>query len=357
MDQSPKDATARYGRMAEKTRNWGMRLLSLQCSVAQAVMLDEYENDKEGALVVLGEARENLGNDAILSRSIAKVHYRHGEHQEALSVFRGIADYVGIDSPIERAFALREAAISAAQCGEWPQAEHWFVDAQGAAGSVGNEMMEVMAIGLRADAAVAAVETGNVGSALVRFSEAMDALSKVNPESTLSAAYCHRVIRHAVLWAQSRVEGMRIRIGGQPIRMEPGTCSNPDPLPAVKELPLSHIDVAWYLLAEIEAVSGLDAGILEALEDRLEQQGGIPMLECSLRLKALQADIDKLDAESFASHFSSYLESTAYMLRLRERDATFDTEIPKRGQVPTLILRPPYDARIEQGSTGCDFRL
>ena len=109
------DAAIRYQRMAEKTRSWGIRPLSLQCSVAQAVMLDEYQHDKEGALAVLDGAEAVMGNDQILSRARAKVHWNHDEHRTALEILRDIADQVGGDSPVERAFALREAAISAAK--------------------------------------------------------------------------------------------------------------------------------------------------------------------------------------------------------------------------------------------------
>ena len=45
----------RYERMAKKTRNWGIRSLSLQCPVAQAIMLDEFSEHREGALAVLEE--------------------------------------------------------------------------------------------------------------------------------------------------------------------------------------------------------------------------------------------------------------------------------------------------------------
>ena len=157
------DATVRYQRMAAKTRSWGIRALSLQCSVAQAVMLDEYQNNREGALAVLEEAVTAHGDDVILYRAMAKVHWRHGEHRTALKILRGIADQVGIDSPVERAFALREAAISAAKCDEWSQAEKWFLDAQSAAKSAQLNSMEVMAIGLGADSAVAALEAGMWG--------------------------------------------------------------------------------------------------------------------------------------------------------------------------------------------------
>ena len=50
----------RYQRIAEKTQNWGIRPLTIQCWVARAVMLDEYENDKEGALGVLDDAARAL---------------------------------------------------------------------------------------------------------------------------------------------------------------------------------------------------------------------------------------------------------------------------------------------------------
>ena len=127
------DAARRYQRMAEKTQNWGIRPLTLQYLVTQAVMLDEYQNDRAGAVAVLEEAVATLGDDVILRRAVAKVHSRHGEHRKVLEIFRGIADQVGVDDPVERAFALREAAISAAQCDEWSQAEQWFLDAQSAA--------------------------------------------------------------------------------------------------------------------------------------------------------------------------------------------------------------------------------
>ena len=123
------DAALRYQRMAEKTQSWGIRPLTLQCLVAQATMLDEYQNNKEGALSVLAEARAAYGDDIILSRAIAKVHHRHDEHGTALEIFRSIADRVGVDDPVERAFALRESAISAARCNDWAQAEQWFLDA------------------------------------------------------------------------------------------------------------------------------------------------------------------------------------------------------------------------------------
>ncbi len=50
-----------------------------------------------------------------------------------MKILREIADVVGRDSPVERAFAMREAAISAAKTNDWAQAEAWFGEAGKAA--------------------------------------------------------------------------------------------------------------------------------------------------------------------------------------------------------------------------------
>ncbi len=342
------EAAMRYQRMAKKTRSWGIRPLTLQCLVAQAVMLDEYQNNREGALAVLEEAVATLGDDVILSRAIAKVYWRHDEHRTALEILRGIADQVGSDSPVERAFALREAAISAAKCDDWSQAEQWFLDAQSAAKLAQVDDMHVMAIGLGADSAVAALETEDAGRALTRLAEAVEALADVNPEASLRAAYCHRVIRHTVLWVQSHITRRDVQIGGQPIGMEAGTCSNPDPLPAIRELPLEHIDVTWYRLAEAEAAADLDVGITATLDDRLAQ-GPIPVMEANLRTQMMQTDIARLDAGGFAAHFTKYVESTVYLIKERVRlQTTFDPLTLERGQVPALDKNAPFDPVAER---------
>ena len=344
------DAAMRYQRMAEKTRNWGIRSLSLQCSVAQAIMLDEYQNNREGALAVLEEARATEGDDFILGRAMAKVYLRHGEHGTALTIFRGIMDQVYGDNPVERAFALREAAISATKCDEWSQAEQWFRDAQSAARLAQIDDMNVMAIGLGADSGVAALEAGDVDRAVTRLEEAVGALADVNAEATLCAAYCHRLVRHAVLWTSSRIgaSDSKLEIDGQPIVMEAGACSNPEPLPAIRDRPLGHIDVAWYLLAEIESVAGRDVGILATLDDRLTE-GSIPAMDVRLRMQTIRKSIDGLDAGGFAVHLVPYVESGVYLsTEVGRLKATSDMLAPARGQIPALAKNAPFDSVAEQ---------
>ena len=130
--------------------------------------------------------------------------------------------------------------------------------------------------------------------------------------------------------------------------MEAGTCSNPNPLSEIRKLPLGHIDVAWYMLAEMEIAAGLDLGIVASLENRLKE-GSIPVMEVRLRMELIQADIERLDAGGFAVHFTPYVETFVYLkeagIRLHKR---FDPRAPERGQVPPLEKQVPFDPESEK---------
>ena len=324
------DAAIRYERMAATTRRWGTQSVSLQCSVAQAVMLDEYQNDKEGALKVLRETISRVGDDPILSRALANVYFRNEDHTTALNIYRGMAMRVA-PNLVERAFMLRKAAISAAKCREWSQAEEWFLGAEAAATSLEGHDMAPMAIGLRADSAVAAFEAGNTGQALTRLADAVQALSDLDPEKTSRAAYCHRVVRHSALWMLSRVGEGDGTIYGRTISLEAGICSDPDPPPAIREHPLRHIDIVWYMLAKVEVILGIEAGIRETLEDRLEQ-GRIPIMEIDLRTLLIQRDIGDLDCSGWILHFKEYVEGYLYFQdEYAQRVEPFNSLNPQRG--------------------------
>ena len=343
----PEDAVSRYQRMAEKTRHWGIRALSLQCSVAQAVVLDEYQDNREGAIATLNEAIATQGNDFILSRALAKVYLRDGEHEMAHNIFLSIADEVSCNDPVERAYALRDAAISAAKCSEWSRAAKWFLDAQDAARQTQSGDMPVMAIGLGADAAVAFLMRGDGDRSLTCLAEAIEALENIDPEATLNAAHCHRIVRHTVLWVLSRMAGDDVKINGRPIAIEAGHCSNPEPLPAIRERPLGHVDITWYMLAEAEIAAGIDVGITSTLEDRL-QQGLIPGMEINLRLQKTQKDIDRLDAVGFVNHFMEYVEVSVFLSQnVAQGKALCDPLDPERGTIPVLDKNPPFDPVAE----------
>ncbi len=342
------NAEVRYARMAEKTLSWGIRSLTAQCWVARSTILNEYLNDKEKSLSVLDEAVDLLGQDRILDRARATVHWHHGEHEIVLEIYRNIAEHIGENSPVERTFALREAAISAAKCSEWMLADKWFREAGRAATCLDGSNMFAMAIGLNADAAAAALRAGNSDKALAAFAEIVDSLANLEANDSLAAAYCLRVIRHAILWAYSYITGTFVEVGGQPIKFEPGTCSNPDPPPKIRELPLGHIDYAWYLLAESEISANVDVGIYSSLKKRLTE-GVIPQSELGLRMKIIQNDISSRNATGFAEHLTSFMEATVYCSKNIERlKLTSDIVVPVRENIPTLDSYVSAESEVEQ---------
>jgi hypothetical protein len=149
----------------------------------------------------------------------------------------------------------------------------------------------------------------------------------------LRAAYCHRVVRHTVLWAKSQAE-MELEVNGQTIEMLSGTCSNPEPPPAIRELPLGPLDLAWYMLAEAEIAAGIDVGIADSLYEKLSD-GPIPVAEALLRGRRISAAIAQLDGASFAQNVRGWFEGLAYMLDKGER-GNFDPLTPNRGEIPRL---------------------
>ena len=76
---------------------------------ARAVMFNEYMNDESGALAALDEAVAALGEDVVIARARAKIFWRNDKHQNSVKILREIADVVGRDSPVERAFAMRDS--------------------------------------------------------------------------------------------------------------------------------------------------------------------------------------------------------------------------------------------------------
>ncbi len=188
---------AAYGRMAGQALSWGYRDLSIRCHIARGIILDEYLNDPDAALRALDDAEEIIGADPVLDRARAKIFYRRKDHEAALRLFRENAAQMELREPTARAYMLREAAISAAELGEWAEAREWFAAARQVASNAASANMKLMTIGLRADEALAAYQAGDVVAALNALDTALDEIAVVDPASSIAAGYRHRVIRHS----------------------------------------------------------------------------------------------------------------------------------------------------------------
>ncbi|NYT67099.1 AAA family ATPase [Pusillimonas noertemannii] len=330
------DAAERYRRMAVRTSTWGFRRITIQCRIAQAVMLDEYADDFKGALKVLDEAAAESGDDVLIDRARAKIYWRAQDHERALFILRGIAEVVGKDNNVERAFALREAAISAANCDDWAQAEEWFLESKISASAAELPDMQAMSVGLGADAAVAAFKAGQTERCLRGLADALVALGGIKPEASLKCVHCHHLVRHTILWLQSQLEGREVMLGNEPLSMRPGICSNPEPAKEIAERPLGSLDIAWYMLAESELMSRTNVGILDGLSASLNE-GSIPMLEMSLRSRRLGIEIEDRNPVGFTHHLLGHVEGMAYLSNhaqeLRRQSNLLN---PARAAIPVL---------------------
>ena len=204
-----------------------------------------------------------------------------------------------------------------------------------------------MAVGLGADAAVAAVELEDVGRGLRGLLSAVESLSGIDARTTLRSAYCHHVVRHAVLWVYARITNAGIEVAGQPVWLEAGTCSNPEPVAAIRERPLAHVDLAWYLMAETEVAAGIDVGVRRRLEERLGGNG-IPAMDLRLRMRVMQKAIDRVDAEGFSRGFREYIEAAVYVSTERRWvEESWDGLVPNRGRIPKLNADRLFEDRAE----------
>lgn len=300
-----------YRLMAVQAQNWGYRDLALRSHIARGIMFDEYAGDPEAALEALEDAKKAVGDDPVLARARAKILYRRKDHEGALLLLRDAADKTALDDPIERTYMLREAGISAAEIGQWAEAQRWFSSARDAALSGRTPVIKVMVIGLKADAALAAFKAGDTNAALKGIDESLAELAGLDPMSSVAAGYCHRVVRHSALWLFGQGAGKDVSVEGQPAAMVPGMCSNPEPTD-LKDRPLGSLDYAHYLLAVAEIALDASAGIDAGLRTRLRGRA-IPAIEVMLRHERLVREIRRFDVDGFIAHLPAWVDSLVYM--------------------------------------------
>ena len=341
------EAIDSYVNMAIQADSWSLRTLSVQCRVAVAMILDEHVGDTERALDVVEDAARTFGPEALLVRAFAKLHRRIGHGTEALGYFRDAVSQMSTFGSVDAVYTVREAAVCAAECGEWDTARDWFLRAHAASEPLAAVGLGPIGVGLLADAAVASFQAGDLRDALALMKDALLSLPEFEADSNLQTAHCHRLIRHVILWLQAKVERRDTKIEGKPITMLPGACSNPEPVPAIKQHPLGHIDFAWYMLAEIELANRLDVGVREVVE-QFGAQGYIPFSELMFRTQILGAAISAQNPLDFSLHFPHYLAAATYCVVNRAAiRRSFSILDPERVDILALPHNGPYELATE----------
>lgn len=247
-----------YARIASLALGWDVKELAVAATKYQAVVLDEYGNAPGRARAVLESARDWAGpQDWDLLRAEAKILYRAKEYDDALPLYDELRKIDAVASVVEKAFMLREAAICAAETGDWALAARFFGEARDGALQSDLRSMTIMATGLLGDMAVANWQAGERAKFVECFHQGLLELSNIDVDEGLHARHCHALYRHALLWAQDKLTGnVKIKNDEKP-QMLAGAISSPEPSPSIEDHRVSALSLAWYMLAAIEIQCGL----------------------------------------------------------------------------------------------------
>jgi hypothetical protein len=308
--------------MGDMALTWPHRPLALRCYIARAIVLDEYAKDPVSAQKALDEAAARFGEDPRLSRARAKILFRQRDHQGALTFLKLAANNEELKDPIESAFLFREVAISSAETGDWAQSRRWFEKAREAAGQSKASAMTVMTIGLWADEGIAAYMSADPEAALQLMNSALAEVESLDPAASILSGYCHRVVRHAVLWLFGECTRQKLHVAEQPVVMVPGMCSNPEPTD-MSSLPLGSIDYVRYLLLqsaiETDATIEVQAQIAAGLGGR-----EIPAMEYMIRQSRLARAMAQENVDGVLVTCDDWLAARVYL-------ATHEAELRSQG--------------------------
>jgi tetratricopeptide (TPR) repeat protein len=295
-----KAAAATFHTLSETNSAQNNPDLAVELLCAEAIMLDEYGEDDDGALEVLRVAQEAYPNNYRLNRQRQKVFYRHGEYAEALAEFEKFQDRLPKEFAVDRAFAMREAGRSAAEIGELEKAGTFFEQAWESARVCGAGM-KPMTAGLSADCAILDFDAGKHESALSLMRRALLEADGLDPRAGLKQAFVKRVHIAPVLYMrggapdfpaarQARVYGM---------------CSEPEPQEWFRDQPQAQPVFVWYQLAELEAEISQSQAVLTELRRRTASGGLLP-LESMLVVSLAEAAARNLDVDRFLEALKTY---------------------------------------------------
>jgi len=327
--------SATFGRLEELAANWGETDLAVCCRKYQAIILDEYGNEKEGALAVLDDGLSKYGQtNSELVRAKAKVLYRSEDHKGSLELSKILIEGDAPLSDVEKAFLGRDAAISAEKQGDFETARRYYLYGSDAAKKSNVSDMAAMRVGLLADAALASWHSGDRLTCLQDFVAVLGELNQFKPDETLRTAHCHAITRHVLLWLdQDATSEKRLLEDGEETKIYPGCVSNPEPHPEIGSRFVTPIEMAWYMLAKVENHAELDAGITENL-DRFLPNGPVIEGQILLASSKMHKAIATSNSVLFAQALRETVANLAYVQANGGHQKSFNIENPTYGQVP-----------------------
>lgn len=300
-----------FAHLGDMALAWPEPGLAAKCFRAGALMLDEYANDREAALAALDRADACIPDSLDLRRERAKIAWRAKDYKSALAELTAIADRLESSEPLDTAFALREAAVSAGELGQWDVSCGFFVRANKAAVRA-TDAPNPFSIGLAIDAAAAGFGSGDRVGSVRAMAAVLNDVTALDPQADRKTRYCHLLARHIVLWMQSHFEPNLTVGDGGPVIYIPGAASNPAPLPAIDGRRVSPLSTAWLLLGRVALQVGMLADEVLAWPGIADVRK-VAVLDVELRMSLLESAIEQKSVSAFCTHLVSAIEGLRYI--------------------------------------------
>jgi hypothetical protein len=283
--------------------------LAVELLCAEAIMLDQYADDRDGALEVLRLAQEAYPRDYRPNRQRQKVFYGNKQHAEALAEFEGFCDRMPLERGVDRAYAMREAGRSAAEIGELDKTRMFFEQAWEASRLCGASMTPMTA-GLSADCAILDFDADKTESALNLMRRALLEADDLDPRAGVKESFVKRVPTAAILYMRGAAVDFP---AARQVRVI-GMCSEPDPLEWFRTQPQPQPTFVWYQLAEFEAEATHSHEVLAELRKRTRSGGLLPM-ETTLVSRLAEAAVRDLDVDGFLETLKTYPRAVVDAIR------------------------------------------
>ena len=325
-----------FVRLENSAVNWKYTDLAACCRKYQAVIQDEYGNDKARALAILDEGFKKYGaTNSVLVRAKAKVLYRSEDHKGSLALSKSLIEGDAPLSAVEKTFLGRDAAISAEREGDFATARMYYLYGSNAAKPHDTPDMVAMRIGLLADAALASWHKGDRVACLQGFAEVLRELNRLKSDETLRTAHCHALARHVLLWLDQEASGeKRLLRNGEDIQIYPGCVSNPEPHPEILSRSIVPIEMAWYMLATVESYAEMDVGISKNLDDILPN-GPVIEGQVTLAPARMHCAFSTLNSKQFVLALNETISTLSFAQRGGGPRKVFNFENVTYGRIPT----------------------
>lgn len=333
---NPKKHIEIFRQLEEFAYEWPRNDLAVACCKYQAIIADEYGNEKEAALSILEKGLDRYGaTNSELVRAKAKVFFRSENHQASLQLAANLIEDNDKLNDVEKAFLGRDAAISAEKQNDFQIARRYYLFGAEAAKRCELSDMSPMHLGLCADAALAAWHDGDRATCLLDFVAILTELEALDSKGSLRASHCHAVTRHILLWLEQESSGEeRILADGTAPQIYPGIVSNPEPHPDIGNRFLPIMEISWYMLAKIECQCVLDLGIADNIDAHLKN-GPVYIGQCLLMYAQLQKAMRTANIELFIRALENVVAYSIFLTADPGDRNKNNLETPTYGKIPS----------------------